>query len=399
MLRFRRSRRRVQPGTLALVISAAATLIATASHGAEFVVVSSGDQGDSNPGNGFCATPGMIATCTLRAAIEEANALPGTDTIFIGAGTIAIGEPTLQITEQLVITGAGANHTTLITSGPGWRVFNIGSVVASISHLTIRGAGGASLAGGAIHNFGTLQLSRVWLDQNSAQSCGAIRNDGHLFLLSSTLSHNVAQAGIGGALCINNAATAEVTNSTFYANAASDGGAVALMHPSALLDIRSSTVVDNVDYAPEPWNTSAFLVLDASIHVDKTLIVGRCDYGIELRGATVTSDGGNLQSPVADCLLGAPGDLGGLARSELHLGTFGDYGGLMPLILPGTMSPAVEPPLSAASCPPQDARGQPRVGRCDVGSVERQFDDPESGPQFEDGFESGDTAAWSQTVP
>ncbi|MFO7682650.1 MAG: right-handed parallel beta-helix repeat-containing protein, partial [Chloroflexota bacterium] len=44
-----------------------------------FIVNSSGDQSDSNPGDGQCLT--AVGTCTLRAAIEESNALPGADTI------------------------------------------------------------------------------------------------------------------------------------------------------------------------------------------------------------------------------------------------------------------------------------------------------------------------------
>jgi CSLREA domain-containing protein len=42
-----------------------------------FTVNSTGDASDANPGDGVCetSTPGE---CTLRAAIEEANADPGT---------------------------------------------------------------------------------------------------------------------------------------------------------------------------------------------------------------------------------------------------------------------------------------------------------------------------------
>ncbi|MBE2200333.1 MAG: hypothetical protein IAE79_17085 [Anaerolinea sp.] len=46
---------------------------------ATFVVNSSGDRGDINPGDGQCWT--INGRCTLRAAIQEANARPGTDNI------------------------------------------------------------------------------------------------------------------------------------------------------------------------------------------------------------------------------------------------------------------------------------------------------------------------------
>ncbi|MCL4267296.1 MAG: CSLREA domain-containing protein [Anaerolineae bacterium] len=46
---------------------------------ATFIVNSSSDQSDSNPGDGQCQT--ITGRCTLRAAIQEANARPGADTI------------------------------------------------------------------------------------------------------------------------------------------------------------------------------------------------------------------------------------------------------------------------------------------------------------------------------
>lgn len=45
-----------------------------------FSVDTTGDEADDTPGDGLCAT--SIATCTLKAAIEEANALAGNDNIY-----------------------------------------------------------------------------------------------------------------------------------------------------------------------------------------------------------------------------------------------------------------------------------------------------------------------------
>jgi CSLREA domain-containing protein len=64
---------------------------------ASFVVDSVGDEDDAAPGDGVCATP--VATCTLRAAIDEANALTGPDTIdFAIPGS---GVQTIQLTTSL----------------------------------------------------------------------------------------------------------------------------------------------------------------------------------------------------------------------------------------------------------------------------------------------------------
>ena len=56
---------------------------------ANFAVNSPADAVDANPGDGLCqtATPGE---CTLRAAIQEANALSGADTITLPADTYTL---------------------------------------------------------------------------------------------------------------------------------------------------------------------------------------------------------------------------------------------------------------------------------------------------------------------
>lgn len=54
-------------------------------HAATFTVNSTADAVDAALGDGVCATAG--GQCTLRAAIQEANALAGADTITLPAGT------------------------------------------------------------------------------------------------------------------------------------------------------------------------------------------------------------------------------------------------------------------------------------------------------------------------
>ncbi len=74
--------------------------------GGPFVVNSTDDSPDDFPGNGFCLTDAGF--CSLRAAIEEANAYPGADTInFAVSGTITTGS-TLSITGDVTIDGSTA---------------------------------------------------------------------------------------------------------------------------------------------------------------------------------------------------------------------------------------------------------------------------------------------------
>ena len=102
---------------------------------ATFAVDSTADAEDANPGDGVCAT--AAGPCTLRAAIQEANALPGLDTIVVPAGTYVLSLGELEIKSDLVIDGAGAAQTT-VDGNQLSRVFSVtvGST-ASILHVSI----------------------------------------------------------------------------------------------------------------------------------------------------------------------------------------------------------------------------------------------------------------------
>ena len=79
-------------GTLALGLLAAAT--PSPARAATFTVDESVDKPDKKPGDGRCNVEGLFTKCTLRAAIMEANALPGFDTIVLpsaGAPTVRAG--------------------------------------------------------------------------------------------------------------------------------------------------------------------------------------------------------------------------------------------------------------------------------------------------------------------
>src|SRR5687768_16823281 len=82
-------------------LASAATLTVNAVH----------DDVDAVPGDGVCQT--VTAVCTLRAAIQEANALAGPDLILLPAGTY-----TLTIPQPLPGTSVDPEHGDLdITEG------------------------------------------------------------------------------------------------------------------------------------------------------------------------------------------------------------------------------------------------------------------------------------------
>ncbi|MEO8275690.1 MAG: hypothetical protein ABI639_05685 [Thermoanaerobaculia bacterium] len=61
------------------LLTGALIAIVRPSLAAEFVVVPLTDAVDAAPGDGLCASALAAAPCTLRAAVQEANALPGAD--------------------------------------------------------------------------------------------------------------------------------------------------------------------------------------------------------------------------------------------------------------------------------------------------------------------------------
>src|SRR5712692_6974704 len=81
---------------LALAAAMAAPMLGllgvSAAHAATFTVNSFADGVDAVPGDGCCSTAAGVCAgvCTLRAAIQEANARGGADTIVLPGGTYAL---------------------------------------------------------------------------------------------------------------------------------------------------------------------------------------------------------------------------------------------------------------------------------------------------------------------
>ena len=90
------------------LIAAGIWLLAAPVWAATFTVDSTGDDPDASPGDGTCAT--AWGACTLRAAIDEANAHPDADTIAFdiagsGVHTIVPAGGLPSITAPLTIDG------------------------------------------------------------------------------------------------------------------------------------------------------------------------------------------------------------------------------------------------------------------------------------------------------
>jgi CSLREA domain-containing protein len=216
---------------------------------APFVVNDTGDTDDVNPGDGVCANG--AGACTLRAAIEEANATSAScgpiDISFnIGSATITLAQAQGELPVKHDVNVNGPAGNSIIVSGNNLtRLFNVNlGYTASISRLTLSGGNGSGGDGGAIQNNGILTLTNVILSGNSTtQNGGAVRNDGTLVLVNSTLSGNSA-LGAGGALVSGSGRFATVVNSTISGNTSAQAGGG--INSTGWLVMKNSTVSGNL---------------------------------------------------------------------------------------------------------------------------------------------------------
>ncbi len=131
------------------------------------------DGSDIVPGDGICATS-IAANCTLRAAIEEANAFAGTDIInfaITGGGTVKTLIPASaypDITEAVTIDGltqGGLGYT-----GPPLIELDGSLVSFTVSGLTIT-AGNCIIRGFVINNFPRNGILIFSNGGNTIESC------------------------------------------------------------------------------------------------------------------------------------------------------------------------------------------------------------------------------------
>ena len=241
-----------------------------------FIVTSTLDEMDTAPGDGVCVS--SSGNCTLRAAIQEANALDGPDSIKLKTGlymlTIAgISENgcatgDLDITDSLTLIGTGAKNT-FINAGKIDRVFHImGDVAVKMSNITIQnglatdngfGSGSEAFGGAILNEGGTLKVTASTLSNNAAFANyvwgGAIYSrSGEVTVGKSIISNNLARGinqSVGGGIS-SYGATLTIKGSTLAMNSAlgvgvdatSWGGGIWLN--GGFVTVEKSTISNNV---------------------------------------------------------------------------------------------------------------------------------------------------------
>jgi CSLREA domain-containing protein len=302
-----------------------------------FFVNSELDAVDAAPGNGVCAT--AAATCTLRAAIQEANLVPVNDVaILIPAGLYRLTLPNpagpcpagktgaLDLKNfkprTIFIAGAGASDT-IIDGNQLDGVLSISTATGStttIDSLTIRG--GNRLAPNNCRRFG----GGIWV-QGSTGSAGIVT------VSNCAITDNLAQAGGG---IFNEGATLNVSQSIIRANRTSDqfaqvSAGAGILNFAGALTVDATTINGNAaerlsSGLPDQAAGGGVGVFDGPVTITNSTLSGNSADGngggiavfgvvgstVQLRNVTVVGNRADVNND-------GVGDGGGIANSTASL--------------------------------------------------------------------------------
>jgi CSLREA domain-containing protein len=206
-----------------------------------FTVNSAADAVDAVPGNGVCETAPGNSICTLRAAVQETNALGGPQTAILpvlppgstylltlaGGNEQASATGDLDITSQLTLSGGGAANTIIDANGAATddRAFEIQAGAAlTLTGVTVR-HGRHSGNGAGLRNFGRLNLSDSVVISNTltgmsmADTGGGLSNEpGAVSDIQRVVFQSNVSSGHGGGIW--NGGTLTVSTSLIVTNTA-----------------------------------------------------------------------------------------------------------------------------------------------------------------------------------
>jgi hypothetical protein len=418
----------------ALVVTTACLMaFAGSSMAATFTVNDLGDASDAqfgtpDPADGTCDTVvGGTEVCTLRAALEEASAFTGLDTIDISVpGQIDLLNGELSITETTVVNG-NAGGTTLDAGGLS-RVLTVVGPSVTLNDLRVQhGVVSGGLAGAGIQSgAATLTLNRVVVADNTLGSTGGDAGAGiatfsgfpldhSLILNDSTVSGNqtTGASGLGagiraaGPLTLNRS-TVSGNSTTLDAGGRGGGIDMNISAGTAALTISNSTISNNHSGGNggsgggggvfTAGSVSPISIVGSTIAGNTTLGFGG---GVNLNatassentiytGNTATAGGDNCSASLSpahnNVETGSSCDFDGagtgnqqsLSTGALGLGVLAPNGGPTATRALGAGSVAVDAGSPGCGGLTIDQRGLPRggsAGACDVGAFEVQDTD------------------------
>jgi hypothetical protein len=351
-------------------------------------------------------------TCSLRAAVMEANVSRGRTTIMVPAGHYELTIPprspadspltdfnaergALKLLRPVTITGDNTRQTVIDGIGIN-RVF-ANWTAATITDVTITGGFMPPISpllplpigGGGIANIGSLQLQRVAVtgnhadfgagifnyplsflsirdsivSSNSGLEAAGIRFDAGGLVVNTTITGNTAvsradrpgqESGYGGGIDTRGATpgVVRILNSTIAGNAADKGGGGINVSQGYLPSIPGVPFVQPV-------------LLQNTIVAGNVSAAGKAN--CSSRGLVVFRSRGHNLAGDDSCPFRRRSDLN---DTNPRLGPLADNGGPTDTLalLPG--SPAISG-ASRVGCPPADQRGVPRPPtQCDIGAFQ-----------------------------
>jgi len=290
---------------------------------ATFTVNTTIDGKDANLGDNQCRT--AANTCSLRAAVQQANVSGGTDTITLPAGTyrldatvpgnLVAGSRALEISSNLTIAGAGAASTVII-AGTSSRVIDAqpyqgSAFTAVVNGVTVTG-GVAAIGAGVMVGAGvTYSMTDAVISGNVASS-------------------PYAQGSFGGGVYVwgdvSKPSTVALTRVTINNNSAEQGGGVVNNYPSSIT-LTDSVVRNNTArflYAGGLRNNGSMTLLNT--HVTGN-VAGLTQTSSSPGGAGIYT--GNPPSPASGQRSSLTMTGGSIVGNRLPLNLLSSGGGLL----------------------------------------------------------------------
>jgi CSLREA domain-containing protein len=359
---------------LALLASAILIALLVPAQAAIFTVNSTGDASDAKPGSGVCGT--LLGAskgdpdhgpCTLRAAIQEANAFAGTDIIQFnfpssdpnctnGVCTITLPSALPDLSTNMSIIGPGADtlvvHANADQSNP-IRVFNV-TLAGTVTFTGITISGGAlpstgigagiqnansatvnvnsclvtvnfalNGGGGISNNAGMVNVNRSTFKSNSTTSAGAAiaNGSGQVKVIDSTFISNSANSGGGRGAVSNGTGSTTITNCTFSGNTSSQGGALA-GNGTGEITVISSTFSGN---SSTLGGGGAIALFSGTINVNSSTITGNTTVNSPNGGAGGISNFGTGTINVISTIVAANSATGFQVTQDVS-GAFSSHG-------------------------------------------------------------------------
>jgi CSLREA domain-containing protein len=404
----------------------AAALAATAADAATFTVNSEADVPDDGLSDGVChAVLGLPGVCTLRAAVQEANAHPGADQISLTAGQVYSLTRTgqddtavngdLDIDDDVTILFFASGVRPVVDANGIERAFDIHSGNVTMFGFDVIGGDatvvGDQAGGGIAVDFdaGSVQLSFLRLHGNRGNFGGGVYNDGPNTTVSACeLYDNESENDFvdSSGAAIFNRGTLTVDHSSVFDNSgvgALGTSAIVNLPPfvgSPTLTLIDTTVANNVGFGVESQDASTLVVRNSTIvaNTNTGVRIGGAGGTFQMRNSAIANNGAqdcvvsvvaslnldryNLDSDdtceLSDGTSNYPGVDPDLTPLDLH-------GGFTHASWPVVTSPLLDqghPVIGAIGCEDDDQQFTDRpadgngdgTSRCDVGAVEMSDD-------------------------